>query len=567
MTQYSRGAVGTLLLLVAVVACSSDRAGDVTPTVTAPQPITNVGPAGGSLTLAGGLVRLEVPPGALASAVNIEAVATVAYPPSFLLVPNTVYELRPAGLRFSIPAVLTVRYSPEAVPAVVSPNELRMFYAPTSDVWQPIAGSRESSGTAISPVFALGVFGILGAPVASISTSPENVQLRSEGEIVQLTAVVRDADGNVLLRRPVTWVSSDSMSARVTANGLVTVSSGLASITATSEGRSASTTLQVLADAAKPYLLEDFSTYTSTQDFAANPHAWYNPAEDMAVPAPRAGTIASQAMVAGNSYAISGTGTRFTTETIRYGILSTGDVKILITSITDDTHFTGTAVTTGTLSGAYSHPNWSNGVLPVELDDVVLDKTVGYGSSTQSMRFDFYDRSGQADRCQDNSISRSMRAGLGKHLWAEVWVKFGTNFKVTAPAAWGCVSAPAYKFILGGATGGNGRFGFTMTEHVWAEDTPDRGPVLFDLPDATTVRDGQWHRYRVEWKVSSATDVADAKQRIWIDNLLAYDSGNIIVNRDDVTVLRLGANMNQGPAALQSVWWSRIRLFRSNPAW
>jgi hypothetical protein len=54
----------------------------------------------------------------------------------------------------------------------------------------------------------------------------------------QLTAVTRDAAGNVLTGRVVTWAANDQSKATVDANGLVTaVAAGTTNITATSEGK------------------------------------------------------------------------------------------------------------------------------------------------------------------------------------------------------------------------------------------------------------------------------------------------------------------------------------------
>ena len=70
------------------------------------------------------------------------------------------------------------------------------------------------------------------------------------GQTTQATATVKDADGNVLTDRVVTWSSSNPSAATVSSTGLVTAAAaGSANIIATSEGKSGSATLTVSAPA------------------------------------------------------------------------------------------------------------------------------------------------------------------------------------------------------------------------------------------------------------------------------------------------------------------------------
>jgi hypothetical protein len=180
---------------------------------------------------------------------------------------------------------------------------------------------------------------------------------------------------------------------------------GSATITATTAGKAGSATISVASlpappppSGATPVVYEDFSTYSSTANMIADPRGIYSRPFEINVPVTDAGTINSQAIVAGNIYTITGTGTRFTSEIPSAGyVVSTGATKIRVNSVANDLQFTGTAITTGTLAGAYAAP-----VSPFL--DLVLDKTVGYGGRTQSLRFDEYDRtdqggSGTTGRC------------------------------------------------------------------------------------------------------------------------------------------------------------------------
>ena len=82
-------------------------------------------------------------------------------------------------------------------------------------------------------------------PVATVALTPADDTLRV-GEATQLTAITKDADGNTLNGRVVTWTSSNTAVATVSQTGLVTgVTDGPATITATSESKTATAAIRV----------------------------------------------------------------------------------------------------------------------------------------------------------------------------------------------------------------------------------------------------------------------------------------------------------------------------------
>lgn len=86
---------------------------------------------------------------------------------------------------------------------------------------------------------------VTGIPVASVSVRPTTLSM-PVGRTGVLVATLRDANGNSLAGRPVTWVSSDSTRVRVSTNGLVTaLSAGTATITASREGQRAAASVYV----------------------------------------------------------------------------------------------------------------------------------------------------------------------------------------------------------------------------------------------------------------------------------------------------------------------------------
>jgi uncharacterized protein YjdB len=86
---------------------------------------------------------------------------------------------------------------------------------------------------------------ITPVPVASVSVTPATSSLVIDGT-VQLSATTKDASGNTLTGRTVTWSTSDASIATVDANGLVTAHAlGSATITATSETKTATAQITV----------------------------------------------------------------------------------------------------------------------------------------------------------------------------------------------------------------------------------------------------------------------------------------------------------------------------------
>ena len=107
-----------------------------------------------------------------------------------------------------------------------------------------------SVGSAVITATSEGISGtssvtVSNVPVASVTVTPANPTL-SVNQTLGMTATMRDAGGNILSGRAVTWASQDQAVATVDAQGVVTaVASGTATITATSEGVNGSTLITV----------------------------------------------------------------------------------------------------------------------------------------------------------------------------------------------------------------------------------------------------------------------------------------------------------------------------------
>ena len=105
------------------------------------------------------------------------------------------------------------------------------------------AASGDKSGSA---ALSVGVSASAPAPVAAVTLSVASSV--NVGSSTQATATLKDAAGNLLTGRVITWVSSDASIASVSTTGLVTgLLGGAVTITASAEGKSASAVVTSVA--------------------------------------------------------------------------------------------------------------------------------------------------------------------------------------------------------------------------------------------------------------------------------------------------------------------------------
>src|SRR3989440_216943 len=105
-------------------------------------------------------------------------------------------------------------------------------------------------------------------PVATVSVSPPTASIQP-GQTVQLTATLKDASGNTLSGRTVTWSSNNTSVATVSSSGLVSgVTPGSATITATSEGKTGTAGITVTAPTGGSQFRHVFVVTEENTDYA-----------------------------------------------------------------------------------------------------------------------------------------------------------------------------------------------------------------------------------------------------------------------------------------------------------
>ncbi len=224
----ARALRGVLLLGLVGSACGKDSS-------TGPARDT-VGPGGGVLEFAGGSVALLFPPGAVSQSVTVTVQPTTQYPNNPRVVPGTVYDFQPAGLRFTAPVLLGIEYNSSAVPRGVPRAELTIGRVVGSG-WSEVASSPvDSSGhfAVIGAIDGLGVYGVMALPVASVAVSPARATIVF-GQTLPLKATATSTAGDTLTRA-VTWSSSNPAVVAVDTGGVITaLDDGSAIISARSD--------------------------------------------------------------------------------------------------------------------------------------------------------------------------------------------------------------------------------------------------------------------------------------------------------------------------------------------
>ena len=138
---------------------------------------------------------------------------------------------------------VTFASSNTAVATVTSTGSVTSVSVGTATITATSEGKTGTATVNVSP-----------APVASVTVTPSTATVEA-GETTAFTATVKDGNNQTLTGRTVTWATSDATKATVNGSGVVTgVAVGTATISATSEGRVGTATVNVV-DTKDPVLL------------------------------------------------------------------------------------------------------------------------------------------------------------------------------------------------------------------------------------------------------------------------------------------------------------------------
>jgi len=166
------------------------------------------------------------------------------------------------------------------------------------------AGSASITATANGSKAAVSVVVNL-VPVATVSVSPSSLSL-TVGQTGTFAATARDSTGGTLTGRTVTWTSSNTGIASVSAGGVVTaVAAGTATISATIDGKSGSGSVAITAPAPAPVTSPAPTPTTSpdpTSGSGVGPSSSLNPTTGVVIEPGQSIQAAVNANPAGTSF-------------------------------------------------------------------------------------------------------------------------------------------------------------------------------------------------------------------------------------------------------------------------
>ena len=208
-----------------------------------------LGPAGGTVSFIGGAVTLSVAAGLLRDDLAFtvrpisDSVATTR------IVRGSGYEVLTTPLRPLPLMALELRFDPSRIPAGASEETLEL-YSLRDGFWHRIPGSTVSTSThSVSGRPDVGgIFGVANTGVEQVAIGGALLGgALFAGQSGTLSTVLRDLEGYTLSNRTVLWSTSDPAVATVVDGAVTAVGNGLATITATAEGKSDTTSVLVIA--------------------------------------------------------------------------------------------------------------------------------------------------------------------------------------------------------------------------------------------------------------------------------------------------------------------------------
>jgi len=227
---------------------------------------------------------------------------------------------------------MTLGYAPGTIPAGTVEASLQLYTAGASN-WTLVQGSTvdPAAHTVSGAFYRSGTYAVASTAVNRVAVGGGFLNgALYVGQAGQLTVTAYDADNNLLTGREITWSSSDPMRVQVDNAGKITaISAGTATIRATSEGKSDSTTISSLA---RP--VADWTNATEWVTYEGNPsHTGYVDVTVDPVAFAEAWTttlesgIALNPVTAGSGSVFASTNSYFGTQTLRSVNAQTGAVR------------------------------------------------------------------------------------------------------------------------------------------------------------------------------------------------------------------------------------------------
>jgi len=439
--------------------------------------------------------------------------------------------LKDAGGNTLSGRVVTWQSSSQGVATISSSGGISAIAAGTTTI---TATSEGKSGTATLTVTAASP-----VPVATVTVSLSASSIVA-GQTGQATATLKDAGGNTLSGRVVTWQSSATGVATVSGSGGITaIAAGTTTITATSEGKTGTATLTVTAVPPVPVASVTVSPTTASVQVGSTQ-------QYTAVTRDASGNVLTGRPITWTSNAtgvatVSGSG-------LGTGV-ATGSATITATSGTAS----GTANITVTApppppSGSAPEPGGSDVVLLQDnFDRTSLSSLLAPYVTRGTMGLVTDGRSGQAVRflytgaSSDNLLETTFP--ITTDIYFRFWYRSSPGADPSCQGqndsgfkwfmAWRPGTAPRYTMSVTNADGvpyqGRPNAGLEFTSHDQSS-TNEPAQFLSNINHNirfSTTNEGNWHKYTLHIKVGTG-----GYEQIWVDDTLLLDNSGMGYNHD-----------------------------------
>ncbi len=399
------------------------------------------------------------------------------------------------------------------------------------------AGSAIITATSegVNGAAAVGVTVPAQAPAASITIAPADATAQVGGT-VQLTATLKDANGNVLTGRTITWASLAPAIATVSAAGLITgVSAGTAAITASADAQTATAQVTISApptssvSGGSMHEPADMTTFVAMDGSVRTPAGWT--ATDAWTGA-NGWRDATTAVVPDGS---NPTGSGYAIEKRWYGP----------ESVTAGSGATASSVPC-TLKYGSSRPEAYKGRMLVAGGDTVQITDYTSGALTLASPLSSVPAAGGAITVLGSGTDAASHTGVlgvwhwltldpaftpAKTLYIRMRVWFSSNWPDTDPNLAGMkffylrTSETTHNVLF--TSNGGSRFWQTY----WATLTSNgaAGHINYDTwsPTANLAPKGNWHTVEFLFVTNSAVGVADGSVTLWVDGALATQTTGV----------------------------------------
>jgi uncharacterized protein YjdB len=375
------------------------------------------------------------------------------------------------------------------------------------------------------------------APVASVAVALSSASI-AVGQTTNATATLRDASGNTLTGRSITWSSSNTGVATVNSSGVATaVGAGSANIVATSEGQSGSAALTVTApppapvasvtvSPASPRVQVGLTVQLSAVTRDANGNILTGRAITWSSGSPAVATVSGSGLVTtlvvGNANITATSG----------GV--SGTAALTVTAVPP----AGVSPEPGTGDVILHRDDFNRG--PALLDilepytENVQGKAATDGHTGDGLRFmyraDYYGPKIEFDFPETTDIYFSYRYRLSPGADPTCGGEGESGFKWFM--AWRRDALPRYTMGVGELRGGPAGFENTGLEFTTHDNSSDRQPNPFNqnIDKSRTFRttaDGAWHTYTLHIVTGTG-----GYEQIWIDGVLVLDNRSYNYDHD-----------------------------------